>query len=532
MPKVALIQIAAYDLAHAEDGLQRALEMIDDAASRGVDLIVLPECTYPAYFLRGQREYIQGGLRPWSELVSFFGGKAAEYNCHIVAGLVQPGERNRYLLNAAVLFGPDGKVIGSTPKSLLWHFDRYWFTRGMQYPVFHTDFGRLGMMVCADGRMPEITRILALQGAQLIVDSTAWVTGGSDRAALTNPQVEYMVQTRALENGVWIVAANKIGLEADSVLYCGRSCVIDPDGNRVLVGSTDREEVIFADVDLSPAPVAPTGRRPETYATIVQPTESLLVTRVLHEKVAPETTAVRIAAFQMAERPAAVVHLRRIEELLDTASRQDVKLVVLPGTMPSGTDADATKASATRTRLAELSGQYGCGLAATLAEYEGDRRYRTCFLWDSGRLVGKYRKVHQDEAGYAQGDELPVFDTSFGRLGIVLDEEGLIPEVARCLMLKGADTILWPARASRWPLQTVARSRADENKVHVVLATPVGGGAALVSPSGAVLAAALPNVEQIVAAQVLWALSRYKEMAPGTHVVNSRIPEAYKALAT
>ena len=105
-----------------------------------------------------------------------------------------------------------------------------------------------------------------------------------------------------------------------------------------------------------------------------------------------------------------------------------------------------------------------------------------------------------------------------------------MPEMPRCLMLNGADTILWPARSSQWPLRMLARARADENKVHVVLATPVGGGAVLVNPSGIMMAAGLPDVEQAIAAQVAWVGSRYKEMAPSTSVVWGRVPGAYRML--
>ncbi|MBI4320932.1 MAG: carbon-nitrogen hydrolase family protein [Chloroflexi bacterium] len=537
--KVACIQIAAYDLAHAENGLQRALEMVDEAGRSGADLIVLPECTYPAYFLKGIREYQKARLRPWDELVALFGGKAREYRCHIVVGLVEPAGGGR-LCNVAALFGPDGALLGSTAKSFLWHFDQRWFSPGNEYRVFDTPIGRLGLLVCADGRMPEIARLMALprylessqsigalQGAQVIVDATAWVTGGGDRETLTSPQFEYLIPVRALENGVWFVVANKVGLEADSVLYCGRSCVIDPTGAKVVTASTDREEVLFADVDVGRATGIPAPRRPEAYSAIAQPTQSLPVAHLLDKELVPEKAVARIAALQLADRPSANAFLERVDGLLDTLSRQAVQLVVLPATLPADADGDAAEAGESAALLARLSAAYGCGLAAMLMEYDCGLRYRTCFLWEAGNLVGKYRKVHQEDAGMAAGDSLAVFETSIGRLGIMLDDEGLLPEVARCLMLLGADIILWPARESRWPLQMLARSRADENRVHVVLATPTGGGTAIVSATGGLMVAALRDAEQAIATQIPWMTSRYKEMAPHTDVVRSRVPNAY-----
>ena len=101
-------------------------------------------------------------------------------------------------------------------------------------------------------------------------------------------------------------------------------------------------------------------------------------------------------------------------------------------------------------------------------------------------------------------------------------------------MLQGADLILWPAQPSTYPLRTVARSRADENKVFVALANLLEDGftpqTALVNPAGGFLAAALPDIEQGIAGQVAWVLTRYKEMAPNTHVVLNRLPSAYTRL--
>ena len=527
--RVACVQIEGRDLADAEAGLQRALAMIDEAAEGGADLVVLPECSFPAYFLRGRDDYARAPLRPWAEVVALVGGKARQHACHVVAGLVQPDESGA-LLNAAVLFGPDGAIAGSAAKSFLWHFDRHWFTKGERYPVFDTALGKIGLMVCADGRMPEIARILALRGAQVIVDPTALVTGGGDRVALSNPQIDYMLPMRAMENGVWIVVANKVGLEADTILYCGRSCVIDPQGHKVAVGSSDREEVVFGDIALSDTPLMPVTRAPGAYGMLTKPMEDQPIARLLHEPLVLEETVVRVAAVQLFARASSEDYLARVEELLDTLSRQDVDLAVLPGILPEGAEGDAAWSSEAMSRLAELSGRFGLGIVAALTEREGSDKYRTCFIWDAGEVAARYRKVHQGGRGYSAGLDLPVFETRFGRLGIMLDDEGLLPEVPRCLMLKGADLIVWPARSSRWPLRRVARARADENKVYVVLATAVGGGTALVNPGGTAIAAGLPDAEQAISAQVVWASSRYKEMAPGTHVVWGRLPQFYDAI--
>lgn len=228
---VACLQLEALDLSKAEEALQRALSKIEEAGQNRPDLIVLPECTYPAYYLDSVESYCQADLRPHDEVVRLFGERARTHCCHLVVGIVQPTDSGR-LRNAAYLFNPRGEVVGTYAKSFLWHFDRYWFDPGRHFPTFELPFGRIGIFVCADGRMPEVTRILALEHAQIMVDATAWVSSGGDRATLNNPQFQYMVPVRAIENGAWVAVANKVGIEAETIVYCGRSCVIAPDGRR------------------------------------------------------------------------------------------------------------------------------------------------------------------------------------------------------------------------------------------------------------------------------------------------------------
>ena len=65
-------------------------------------------------------------------------------------------------------------MLGQYSKSFLWHFDETWFDPGREFPTFDLAFGRAGIFVCADGRMPEIARLLGAGGSRLMVDSTAW----------------------------------------------------------------------------------------------------------------------------------------------------------------------------------------------------------------------------------------------------------------------------------------------------------------------------------------------------------------------
>jgi predicted amidohydrolase len=262
------VQLRAHELDEAAEALDDALAAIDLAAAEGAQIVVLPEMAYPAYFL-GSRQAYRNAAGSETAVLGAFAGRARQHGLVLAVGMgITRGDD---VVNSAILFGPDGEEIGRYAKSFLWHFDRKWFTPGSQYPTFETPFGRVGMLICADSRAPEIARALAISGAEIILDPTAWVSSGRTMETLYTPQTDYIMPTRALENGVPIAAANKWGPEAGTIIFAGRSCILDAEGRSIADGPTDEDSCIIADVELRPA-APPVRRRPELYADLVRPT--------------------------------------------------------------------------------------------------------------------------------------------------------------------------------------------------------------------------------------------------------------------
>ena len=532
--KVALLQLQAFGLEEARESLRHTLAKIEEAGALRPDLVVLPEVTYPAYFLGSPDRYPNAEDPSPQEALAAFSRAAAGQRVHLAAGLAleAPGGG---LTNSAVLIRPDGGLLGRYDKCLLWDFDRHWFVPGARYPVFETELGRLGLLICADGRLPEVARSLAVGGAQMLVDLTAWVSWGRQPAELTNPQREYMMAVRALENGVWVVAASKFGLEAGSIVYCGRSCVIDPQGRVVATASPDREEILTYELDLEGDAQPPVERRPELYAELTTPTAELPVLPLLDEPAALRAHSQRMAAVSLGGCASEDDLLARITRFVRTLRRQDAELMVLSEPSVGGRLAVATQRL--RDALATLSRKEGGLLAVTLREETKQGAYKTGYLWIGGRTLLAHRQTHlspaERELGLLPGDvACPVVETAMGRVGLLLGAEGLVPEMARCLMLKGAEILLWPAGEPGFEPLSVARCRADENRLFVVTATAPApqGGAYVIGPGGQVLASALEGVEMATSAQVNLALARWKDMAPGTNVVLSRQPETYGTL--
>lgn len=534
--RIALLQLPAFSIKQAEESLEHTLRRIDETAtSEKPDLIALPEVTYPAYFL-GQRDLRDCGVLSPGEAADLIAAKAKEYGIYIAAGLALDAPTNgigpdhpRYT-NGALLFGREGEVIGRYDKSFLWHFDNRWFAPGGAYPVLETDFGRVGMLVCADGRMPEIARCLALGGAQIILDLTAWVSGGRRTEDLTTTQFDYLMRVRAAENGVWMACADKFGVEQESIVYAGRSCFIDPRGHVVASLGPEDDAALLYDVPIEDAQPR-VMRRPEMYGALTQPTESLPVVRTMNESAVLQEHERRIAVVQMTMPATSDEFVRAARTHVERQALMDASVVLFPATPSRFRQSYAHDELLTHMKSLALQAGVCIGFVVWVPDGKG---YRTLYLVGPKGIIGSAQQTHKPPgerfASMPLGDQpSPVFVTPAGRVGLMLAADGFVPEVARSLMLRGAEIILWAGDNPGVSALEVARTRAEENRVFVACsgAATENGAAAICDPSGRVLAVALEGRELAVGAEVNAMLSHIKERAPGTDVVRGRQPATY-----
>jgi predicted amidohydrolase len=157
--------------------------------------------------------------------------------------------------------------------------DRFLKPGDRQFEVLDLPIGRVGLNICYDASFPEASRSLKLLGAELIILPTNWPTGAWRTA-------EFIINARACENHINFVAANRVGIER-GWQFIGRSKVVDFNGDTISEASADREEILFAEVDIQEANnnkiVNVAGayeldrladRRPEFYGAIVSSTKS------------------------------------------------------------------------------------------------------------------------------------------------------------------------------------------------------------------------------------------------------------------
>ena len=243
----AAVQLAAHSRASFEQAWPHIAHRTQTAAAAGAELVVLPEGTLPSYVL-GYEPYAaaetQAALDALREI-------ARTHHAVLVVGAARrEGER---VFNSALVIDRDGSIAGHADKHFLWHFDRQWFAPAERIAPVNTSIGRIGALVCADGRIPTISRALADQGADVLVMPTAWVTSGRDPANLENAQADLLARVRARENGVPFVAANKCGTELECVAYCGKSQIVAADGTLLAIAPQDAEETIESQIEIGAA---------------------------------------------------------------------------------------------------------------------------------------------------------------------------------------------------------------------------------------------------------------------------------------
>ena len=240
---VAAAQLSARPLTQADETLEAIDAAIAQAGHKRADLLVLPECAYPAYILGSVDTYRSAKHLTGREYVTWLAKRAAQHRINIVSGFVH--DETDQLYNAAVVIDERGRVLGSSKKRFLWHADHDWFAPGDDIPVFDTPIGKIGVVICAETRTPEIIATQIAAGAEILAMPTCWVNGTTEPGRFINPQIEFLMEARAREFGVPFVCADKSGIEG-TVGYVGHSRIHRADGSIAAEAPPTGDAVIAA----------------------------------------------------------------------------------------------------------------------------------------------------------------------------------------------------------------------------------------------------------------------------------------------
>ena len=175
------------------------------------------------------------------------GALARELKVHVVLPIYEKGREKNVIMNSSILINDEGEIAGIYRKTHPFPTERLggggWTTPGKEAVVVDTKLGKIGMIICYDGDFPELSRVLAIRGAEIITRPSALLRS-FEIWDMTN-------KARAYDNHVYVVAVNSVGADAENNYYFGSSMIISPIAQK-LAQARGTEEIISAKLDPNP----------------------------------------------------------------------------------------------------------------------------------------------------------------------------------------------------------------------------------------------------------------------------------------
>ncbi|HAL56632.1 MAG TPA: acyltransferase [Bacteroidetes bacterium] len=259
--KIGLVQMALS--ADPENNLKRAMERVVHAARKGAQLVCLPELFRSHYFC--QREDV--GFFDLAEPIpgpttAALGCLARKHKLVIIAPVFERRAPGLYH-NSAAIIDANGKMAGLYRKMHIpddpSYYEKFYFTPGdLGFQAFDTKVGKISTLICWDQWYPEGARLSALQGASVLFYPTAIGWHPHEKAKYGKAQRDAwqtVQRGHAIANGIYVAAVNRIGLErplkdSPGIEFWGTSFIADPQGVVLAEASTEKEEILIAEVDL------------------------------------------------------------------------------------------------------------------------------------------------------------------------------------------------------------------------------------------------------------------------------------------
>ena len=261
--KIGIVQ--QHNTADVNNNRERLAQQIASLARQGAALIVLQELHNSLYFCQTENVDLFDLAEPIpGPSTDFYGQLAREHGVVIVTSLFERRAAGLYH-NTAVVMERDGSIAGTYRKMHIpddpAYYEKFYFTPGdLGFHPIHTSVGCLGVMVCWDQWYPEAARLMALQGAELLIYPTAIGSESSDTADEQQRQREAWTtvqRSHAVANGLPVVAVNRVGHEPDpsgqtgGIQFWGSSFVAGPQGELLYRASDTDEESTVIEIDLA-----------------------------------------------------------------------------------------------------------------------------------------------------------------------------------------------------------------------------------------------------------------------------------------
>lgn len=465
------IKVAAIEFAPVSPGFAENLPAMEakviEAAKNGARLMVLPEAATTGFLYMTREELARHADTVPGKTTDMLSKITRQYHAYVVTGLYEKDPATGKIYNAAVLVGPDGYIGKYRKHNLAPGEGNLVSPSEGGFPVFDTEIGRIGLIICYDDTQIQNVLTPVLRGADILVQPVgSFKMPSAEPGSDNNHSTLANIATAVSWAGLDTIVSNLTGIEGPGrglVEFGGGASVFDHDGRRLVsapVSTWTRRlppETVYATIDPSRPSEQRTfwlaHRRPELYGDVNS--------YRYPDDAAANLTPQQISALllQYAPAPGAVAENAARADSLIGSTAGVFNITVLPFNAFLG------KVALTRDTVAQYaeplggrSYQLAAGLAAkyetyllfSMPEKDGSAYYQTSVLFDPrGKQLGLYRKSHLNDAEKTwatAGDDLPVFETpDLGRVAIVMNDEVRIPELAMLYGIDRADLILVPA---------------------------------------------------------------------------------------
>jgi N-carbamoylputrescine amidase len=286
MLKIGLVQMRCG--ADPAANVEKAIGLIRQAGDAGAKIVCLQELFATEYFCQVEdHKYFHFAEEIPGSTTEKLGAVAAEKEIVIIASLFEKRAAGLYH-NTAAIIDADGKYLGKYRKMHIpddpLFYEKFYFTPGdLGFRTWATRYARVGVLVCWDQWYPEAARLTVLSGAEILFYPTAIGWHPREKAEFgvrQHSSWEIVQRGHAVANGCYVAVPNRVGHEApdggDGIEFWGQSFVADPAGQLVAKASTDKEEILLAEIDLGSLDVQRThwpflrDRRVDAYAELTK----------------------------------------------------------------------------------------------------------------------------------------------------------------------------------------------------------------------------------------------------------------------
>lgn len=462
-----------------EANINKIIELSNEASKNGAKIVVFPELTTTGYSFYSRNEAIKYSDTIPGETTKKIGATALKNSIYIVLGFIERDVMTNLLYNTAVILGPSGKIIGKYRKHS--HLvESSWCASGCgNIPVFHTEYGNIGLLICADICFSELIAQLVFSKAEILAIPT---NGGINSSLL---------KSRAIEAYSYILLANRYGkedyyyhptlnstfiTESNLCIYPpffydfsgSESCIIDPTGMVKAKTSNACDTIVYTDI-IEPKPlVKKIQRRPDLYNLIYQNTTNSYAKKCM---MLPEPKFSHVAVNFINEKSIEEA-LRMLKKSLSKLKPKNLSLYVLQGSFLTVSHENE---NFLLEKLEEIAHSYNVDIVLGIKLQNKEKKtVEKKYLITNTKNSYSYTPVHKycDE-NKETGSHFTVFDRPYGRISILSETDIKVPETILVLNKMCVDIIALPADDKKQSLPDICKAKSKE-QIHILLSNSDG----------------------------------------------------------